>query len=123
MRPCGGCGPVTFYYKQAPQGGSRQLQYGLIAEEVAVVYPELVEYSDGEPFTLRYHLLSSMLLNEVQRQDRQIQEQAAQIAELKAQTAQLAELKAQLVAIAGRLKRLDRQDLTAAATAGRPPTP
>jgi len=83
--------PVTFYYKQAQQGGPRQLQYGLIAEEVAAVYPELVEYSDsGEPFTVRYHLLGAMLLNEVQRQDRQIQEQAAQIAELQAQLAAIA---------------------------------
>ncbi len=113
--------PVTFYYKQAQQGGPRQVQYGLIAEEVAAVYPELVEYSDtGEPFTVRYHLLSTMLLNEVQRQDRQIEEQRQQI---HAQGAQIAELQAQLAAIAGRLKRLDRQELVAATASSPTPTP
>ena len=115
--------PVSFYYKQAQQGGPRQLQYGLIAEEVAAVYPELVEYSQtGEPFTVRYHLLGAMLLNEVQKQDRQTEEQqqqihaqAAQIAELKAQrqqrdieqAAQIAELKGQVAQNADLKARLE----------------
>jgi len=107
--------PVTFYYKQAAAGGSRQLQYGLIAEEVAQVYPELVQYSDtGEPFSVRYQLLGPMLLNEVQKQARQIEEQRLQIhaqemqiAELKAQAAKLVELQVRIAAIAGRLEKLD----------------
>jgi hypothetical protein len=95
--------PVTFYYKQAQQSGPRALQYGLIAEEVANVYPELVEYSEtGEPFTVRYQLLGAMLLNEVQKQDRQIQEQQRLI---QAQAEHVGELQAQLAAIADRLKR------------------
>jgi hypothetical protein len=108
--------PVTFYYKEGP----RELQYGLIAEEVASVYPELVDYSEtGEPYTVRYHVLGSMLLNELQSQDRQIQAQAAQIAQLEAgrkrreverreQEAQIAALRAELKAIANRVNRLDR---------------
>lgn len=37
--------PVTFYYKPSFDDGSRLLQYGLIAEEVAKVYPGLVQYA------------------------------------------------------------------------------
>jgi len=109
--------PVTFYYKQTEQSGPRQLQYGLVAEEVAEVYPELVEYSEtGEPFAVRYHLLGPMLLNEVQRQDRQIQEQrrqiheqAAQIAELKGQAAENADLKARLEKLEGMVRNVAYQ--------------
>jgi len=65
--------PVTFRYKNEIDKEGRTLQYGLIAEEVAEVYPELVHYEkDGEPFTVRYHELSPMLLNEVQKQGEQI---------------------------------------------------
>ena len=76
--------PVTFTYKQHSSG---PLQYGLIAEEVAEVFPELVQYgADGEVQTVRYHLLSSMLLNELQKlhEESQIQQQTkdAQIANL-----------------------------------------
>ena len=55
--------PVTFHYKQDPNG---ELQYGLIAEQVAQVYPELaVKDSDGQIQTIRYQELTPMLLNEV----------------------------------------------------------
>ena len=61
--------PVTFLYKHEYDNGPRTLQYGLIAEEVAKVFPELVAYNpDGSPYTVRYQFLSSMLLNEVQKQ-------------------------------------------------------
>ena len=60
--------PVTFRYKPEVQQGERPLEYGLIAEEVAEVFPDLVVYDEeGQPFTVKYHLLSSMLLNELQR--------------------------------------------------------
>ena len=38
--------PVTFHYKKEYDSGEDRLQYGLIAEEVAEVYPELVVYDD-----------------------------------------------------------------------------
>src|SRR5262249_62062200 len=58
--------PVIFRYKQDPQG---QRQYGLIAEEVAKVYPELVtKGADGKVESVQYHELAPMLLNEMQRQ-------------------------------------------------------
>lgn len=61
--------PVTFLYKPQFDKGERTLQYGLIAEEVAKVYPELVAYdNDGQPYSVRYQYLSTMLLNEVQKQ-------------------------------------------------------
>lgn len=69
--------PVTFFYKHEYDNGPRTMQYGLIAEEVAKVFPELVAYNaDGSPYTVRYQFLSSMLLNEVQKQYRRSQEQA-----------------------------------------------
>ena len=47
--------------------GSRQLQYGLIAEEVEPVDPNLVVTVDGELQTVRYHFLAPLLVAEVQR--------------------------------------------------------
>ncbi len=55
--------PVVFRYKQEQEveSGEVPLEYGLIAEEVAEVFPDLVVYDEeGEPFTVKYYLLSSM---------------------------------------------------------------
>ena len=69
--------PVTFFYKPEYDKGERTLQYGLIAEEVAKVYPELVAYdNDGRPYSVRYQYLTSMLLNEAQKQYRRAEAQA-----------------------------------------------
>jgi trimeric autotransporter adhesin len=58
--------PVTFRYKQDTPGPR---QYGLIAEEVVKVYPELVtKGADGKVESVQYHELIPMLLNEAQRQ-------------------------------------------------------
>ena len=63
--------PVTFRYKDTAESGPHHLQYGLIAEEVAKVYPDLVQYDkQGKPFTIYYHLLTPMLLNELQKEHR-----------------------------------------------------
>jgi hypothetical protein len=78
--------PVTFHYKAPYDDGSRLLQYGLIAEEVAKVAPELVQYdATGQPFTVRYHALNAMLLNELQKQHAKVEEQAAELARQKEQ--------------------------------------
>ena len=75
--------PVTFRYKKAYADGERPLQYGLIAEEVAEVYPELVVKNDeGQVQTVQYHKLNSMLLNEVQKQHRMIRELTDRLARL-----------------------------------------
>lgn len=66
--------PVEFRYKQADEDGSKPLQFGLIAEEVAKVYPELVvRGKDGRPDSVQYHQLPAMLLNELQKQQRVIE--------------------------------------------------
>jgi Chaperone of endosialidase len=71
---------VTFGYKPEHDDGLRLLQYGLIAEEVAEVYPELVVLGkDGQPSGVRYHVLPAMLLNEIQRQQREIDELRTQV--------------------------------------------
>src|SRR5208282_3170341 len=67
--------PVTFRYKKAAEDGSKPLQYGLIAEEVAEVYPDLVVYKDGQPDAVQYQMLPAMLLNEVQKQYQHAQQQ------------------------------------------------
>ena len=75
--------PVTFRYKKAYANRERPLQYGLIAEEVADVYPELVVHNEqGEVQTVQYHKLNSMLLNEVQKQHRQIADLTDRLARL-----------------------------------------
>jgi hypothetical protein len=67
--------PVAFYYKPE-YDDTRTRQYGLVAEEVAEVAPELVvSDKDGSPQTVRYHFVNAMLLNEVQKQRRQNEEQ------------------------------------------------
>jgi hypothetical protein len=67
--------PVTFYYK--PELDKTQTrQYGLVAEEVAEVAPQLVAFDkDGTPQAVRYHFVNAMLLNEVQKQRQLIEEQ------------------------------------------------
>jgi hypothetical protein len=89
--------PVTFHYKQQYAAGPRLLQYGLIAEEVAELYPGLVQNDEkGEPNTVYYHFVNAMLLNEVQRQHRRIEAheelinlQGEMIKELKAEIEEL----------------------------------
>ena len=74
--------PVTFRYKQDPRGIR---QYGLVAEEVAKVYPELVTRgSGGAVESVEYYELIPMLLNEMQRQGQELRG-------LKAENAALAE--------------------------------
>jgi hypothetical protein len=80
--------PVTFRYQKPFADGSKPMQYGLIAEEVAEIYPDLVVRSaDGQIETVKYQLLDPMLLNEVQKQQehiRSLEERLAQVeAELK----------------------------------------
>ncbi len=86
--------PVTFKLKTDPSG---TLQYGLIAEEVANVYPELViRDQNGRIDGVRYDELAPMLLNQMQKehehalaQDAAIAAQAKLIEDLKTQISQL----------------------------------
>jgi hypothetical protein len=86
--------PVTFRYKTDPQAIP---QYGLIAEEVDKVYPELVIRDEaGKIQGVRYEELAPMLLSEMQKKERKIDAQAAEISELKQQ---LAGIRTALVAL------------------------
>jgi hypothetical protein len=98
--------PVTFRYKKPFADGSKPIQYGLIAEEVAEVYPDLVARSaDGQLETVKYQVLDSMLLNEVQRQQLEIGTEREQIRGLERQNEdlqkRLARLEAALVSASG----------------------
>jgi hypothetical protein len=81
--------PVTFRYREDAVDDPEDAkipQYGLVAEEVAEVAPELVTAdSDGRPYTVKYHELPALLLNEVQVQRRTIAKLEARIAELEKQ--------------------------------------
>ncbi len=82
--------PVTFRYKQPYGGGSKPIDYGLIAEEVETVYPDLVAHSaDGQVETVQYQKINAMLLNEVQKQHRELEQQKSDIEALKARLAAL----------------------------------
>ncbi|MGO9561829.1 MAG: tail fiber domain-containing protein [Candidatus Korobacteraceae bacterium] len=94
--------PVTFLYKPEYDEGDHTLQYGLIAEEVAQVYPELVAYgNDGQPYTVRYQYLASMLLNEVQKQYRRAEAEASVIQtqqeQIRTQDARIGDLEQRLL--------------------------
>jgi hypothetical protein len=85
--------PVTFHYKSDASGTP---QFGLIAEEVAKVNPDLVVCDEkGEIYTVRYEAVNAMLLNEflkehrkVEQQGRKMQQQEASITQLKSTMAQ-----------------------------------
>jgi uncharacterized coiled-coil protein SlyX len=78
--------PVTFHYKADSNGRS---QFGLIAEEVAKVNPDLVICDgDGKPYTVRYDQINAMLLNEFLKEHGKVEAQQATIAELKSTVAQ-----------------------------------
>jgi hypothetical protein len=84
--------PVTFRYRDTTATGARPLTYGLIAEEVEEVFPELVAYgADGRPETVRYHLLPTLLLNEIQRQERDMDALRRELAALRETVAALAQ--------------------------------
>lgn len=95
--------PVSFHLKSDPSG---PVQYGLIAEEVATVYPELVTRDEqGATQGVRYDELAPLLLNELQRQTRVIRQQQQRSAMLEqrlaAQGRMLRQLSRQQVAIDG----------------------
>ncbi len=82
--------PVTFHYKSDASGTP---QFGLIAEEVAEVNPDLVVRDEtGEIYTVRYDAVNAMLLNEFLKEHRKMQEQQKQIDALTAQLKQQAAL-------------------------------
>jgi hypothetical protein len=75
--------PVTFRYKKEIDATGKS-QFGLVAEEVEKVNPDLVVCDkEGTPYSVRYDQVNAMLLNEFLKEHRQVQEQKTTIAELK----------------------------------------
>src|SRR5712671_1834147 len=92
--------PVTFHYKKEldPDGIP---QFGLVAEEVEKVNPDLVARDDqGKPYTVRYDAVNAMLLNEFLKEHRKVQNLEAnavrQQKQIEALTAGLQKVSAQL---------------------------
>lgn len=85
---------VSFHLKAEPDGA---LQYGLIAEEVETVYPELVIRDDtGQIQGVRYDELAPLLLDEIQQQQGKL---AAQAARIEVEEGELRELRHQMAEI------------------------
>jgi Chaperone of endosialidase len=73
--------PVTFYYKR---DGTNTPQFGLVAEDVAQLNPDLVVRDEnGNVYTVRYDAINAMLLNEFLKEHRKVQELEATVAEHK----------------------------------------
>jgi hypothetical protein len=90
--------PVTFHYKSDATGTP---QFGLIAEEVAQVNPDLVVRDEnGQIYTVRYDAVNAMLLNEFLKEHRTVQELKREItaltATVKEQAAQIQKVSAQI---------------------------
>ena len=117
--------PVSFRYKDDPSG---ILQYGLVAEEVERVYPELVTRgTDGKVQSVRYWEFTAMLLNELQKQametrqrlevkDQQIAAQQREIDALKQQNASVNALSERLSALEQQVHTVTSQGLRSLAS-------
>jgi uncharacterized coiled-coil protein SlyX len=78
--------PVTFHYKNDKTDTP---QFGLIAEEVADINPDLiVRNENGEIYTVRYEAVNAMLLNEFLKEHREVQELKSVVAKQEAAAAQ-----------------------------------
>jgi hypothetical protein len=73
--------PVTFRYKKPYANGEKPIQYGLVAEEVADVFPELADYNaKGQPESVKYQILAPIMLNEFLKEHKRVEEQGRAIA-------------------------------------------
>ena len=97
--------PVTYHYKQNSEDGKEPLEYGLIAEEVAKIYPDLVVYgADGKVETVQYQKLTPMLVNEVKRLNNLLQ---AEKDRNLAQTQEITNLKQQMTLLQAQSERIE----------------
>jgi hypothetical protein len=102
--------PVRFVYNDDAIVRKEELnikQYGLIAEEVAEIFPELVGEFQGELFGVKYDLLSTLLLNEMKKMNTKVielQEKAITIEELRADNEKMKEV---INTLMTRIKKLE----------------
>ena len=106
-----GLRPVTFRYKQEldPEGIA---QFGLIAEEVEQVNPDLVVRDEnGKAYSVRYDQVNAMLLNEFLKEHRKVEQQSSllenQACKIQEQETMIAELKKEVETVVVRLKEQD----------------
>jgi hypothetical protein len=95
--------PVAFHYKSDK---TNTPQFGLIAEEVAEVNPDLVVRDEnGEIYTVRYDSVNAMLLNEFLKEHRKVENLEATVAQQhKDFEAAVAELKGQIQKVSAQLE-------------------
>ena len=94
--------PVTFHYKKEIDQ-SQALSFGLIAEEVAEISPDLITRDEkGKPQTVRYEAVNAMLLNEFLKEHKKVEQLEATLeavnARLHEQAAQIQKVAAQVEA-------------------------
>jgi len=98
--------PVTFRYKKEIDR-YRTPQFGLVAEEVAEINPDLVTRDrEGKPETVRYDAVNAMLLNEFLKEHRTVQELKFVVANQEATTA---EQQKQIEALSAGLQKVSAQ--------------
>ncbi len=98
--------PVTFHYKKEiePNGS---IMFGLIAEDVEKVDPDLVTRNDkGEPETVRYEAVNAMLLNEFLKEHRKVEEQGRRMEE---QDHTIAHQETEIRALASQLQKVSNE--------------
>ena len=109
--------PVTFRYKKEIDRYCTP-QFGLVAEEVAEINPDLVTRdTEGKPETVRYDAVNAMLLNEFLKEHKKVEQQQATIAELKSTVAlqhrnfesRLAQQKKQIESLMAGLQKVSAQ--------------
>jgi septal ring factor EnvC (AmiA/AmiB activator) len=124
--------PVTFRYKHELDSDGIP-QFGLVAEEVEKVNPDLVARdSEGKVYTVRYEAVNAMLLNEFLKQHRTVQELKSTVAKQEATIAQqqkdsqstAAQLQREIKALTASLKEqaAQIQKVSAQLEAGKPAT-
>jgi hypothetical protein len=103
--------PVTFRYTKEIDA-NRIPHFGLVAEDVAKVNPDLViNGRDGKPYTVRYEAVNAMLLNEFLKEHRKVEAQQSKIEEEQKQINALAvQLKQQAALIQQVRMQINRDD-------------
>ena len=105
--------PVTFRYrKEIDPAGTPQ--FGLVAEEVEKVNPDLVvRDKEGKPYSVRYDQVNAMLLNEFLKEHRKVQELESTVAKQEAsaakQDAAIAQQQKQIEALTAGLQKVSAQ--------------
>jgi predicted RNase H-like nuclease (RuvC/YqgF family) len=100
--------PVTFHYKKEldPKGIP---QFGLVAEEVERVNPDLVARDDqGKPYTVRYEAVNAMLLNEFLKEHRKMEALESTVAHIKSAQTQQKDLQATVAQQQQQIERLTK---------------